>query len=326
MSNNNNNPWRPNEYYRRIYDKFQLSILKEYPDTPCVYCGRLLYKNKATWIPYDHSETYPIERVNQINVLESYGTLRRQILKVPTCYSCAKPQNRFQYPILARIPDEINQVPLHHRKFLSPVYLHCSLGRSPGSSSYSEYRSIVGTMGYSINYRALSLYSGTMGAYLQQSNTNHISNEEIFDDTLLQASNWLSLNNPYLRNFTNTLRQRSLRRGTGPFPIAIHIPNDDTAPPINQRDIIIPTTNLPDEVHNEDFHYSRLMAGFVRDDNNNSLPISIYDPNLEPLLFPHLFPDGKGHFHFMKEHAQLNEDKAETLGKYAKHMLLLGDL
>src|SRR3954447_15975498 len=84
MSNNNNNPWRPNEYYRRIYDKFQLSILKEYPDTPCIYCGRLLYKNKATRIPYDHSEIYPIERVNQINVLESYGTLRRQILKVPS--------------------------------------------------------------------------------------------------------------------------------------------------------------------------------------------------------------------------------------------------
>ena len=78
-------------------------------------------------------------------------------------------------------------------------------------------------------------------------------------------------------------------------------------------------------MHNEDFHYSRLMAGFVRDDNNNSLPISIYDPNLEPLLFPHLFPDGKGYFHYTNEQAQLNESRTETLGKYAKHMLLLND-
>src|SRR6266498_4530118 len=114
-----NNLWRPSEASQRIYNKFQLNILKEYP-TPCVYCGRLLYKNKATWIPYDHSETYPIGRANQVNVLELYGTLRRQILKVPSCSSCAKPQNRFQYPILASIPDEINQVPLHRRKFLSP--------------------------------------------------------------------------------------------------------------------------------------------------------------------------------------------------------------
>ena len=127
---NNISPWRPNDHhYMHVYNKFHLSILKEYPNTPCVYCGRLLYKNKATWIPYDHSETYPIETVNEINVFESYATLRRQILKVPSCSSCTKPQNRFQYPILAPIPNEISQVPLHRRKFLSPIYLHCSLGR-----------------------------------------------------------------------------------------------------------------------------------------------------------------------------------------------------
>ena len=80
-------------------------------------------------------------------------------------------------------------------------------------------------MGYSINYRALSLYSGTIGAYLQQANPNHIPNEEIFDDVLAQASHWLSLNNPYLHSFTNILQQGSTIR-TGPFPTAVHIPND----------------------------------------------------------------------------------------------------
>src|SRR5579859_1457664 len=65
---NNNNIWRPSETFWHIYNKFQFTILKEYPDTPCVYCGRLLYKNKATWIPYDSTITYPIEQNNQINV------------------------------------------------------------------------------------------------------------------------------------------------------------------------------------------------------------------------------------------------------------------
>src|SRR6266498_3983613 len=64
-----NNLWRPSEAFQRIYNKFQLNILKEYPDTPCVYCGRLLYKNKATWIPYNSLVTYPIEQVNQIDAL-----------------------------------------------------------------------------------------------------------------------------------------------------------------------------------------------------------------------------------------------------------------
>jgi hypothetical protein len=245
-------------------------------------------------------------------------------IKLPTCYSCAKPRNRLQFPSLAKIPEEIEALPLHRRKYLSPVYLHCSLGRNSNSNTYSEFRTIVGTMGYSINFRALALYSGIMGAYLQPLNSNHVPNEEIFDNTLSHAAQWLSLHNPYLRNYTRIINQESITRITGPFPTATHIPNDDTAPPVNQRDIIIPTINLHDEVHNEDFHYTRLMAGFINT-NNNKLPISVYDPNLEPLVFPHLFPNGKGHFHDMKEKAQINEDRAETLGKYAKHMILLND-
>src|ERR1044071_6771958 len=164
-----------------------------------------------------------------------------------------------------------------------------------------------------------------MNTYLQLINSNHISNQEIIDNTLLQAATWLSSNNPYLYNYTSILNQRSITGMTGLFPTATHISNDDTAPPINQDDIIIPNTNLPNEVHNEDFHYSRLMAGFVNSNNNSLLPISIYDPNLEPHLFPHLFPDGKGHYHDMKKYAQSNENRLETLGKYAKHMVLLND-
>ncbi len=181
-------------------------------------------------------------------------------------------------------------------------------------------------MGYSINYRALALYSGIIGAYLQLSNSNHTSNKEIFDDTLLQAASWLNLNNPYLHNYTNILYQRSTIRITGLFSTAIHIPNDDTASLINEHDIIVSNINLPNEVHNEDFHYSQLMAGFINNNDNLSLSISIYDPNLESLLFPHLFPYEKGHFHNMRKNAQSNENRLETLGKYAKHIILLHDL
>src|SRR3989337_1442491 len=246
-------------------------------------------------------------------------------MKFPSCNSCSKPQNRLQFPILAKIPEKIQAVPLHQRKFLSPVYLHYSLRRNSGSnSSYSEYRSILGTMGYSTNFRALALYSGIMGAYLQPLNPTYVSNEQIIDENLLQAARWLSSHNPYLKNYTNIIHQRHNTAMLNPFPTATHIPNDDTAPPTNHHDIIIPTTNLPNEVHDEDFHYSRLMAGFVQDDNNNSLPISIYDPNLEPLLFSHLFPNGKDHFHDIKEQVQSNEERLKTR-KYAKHMILLND-
>src|SRR5688572_12337635 len=53
------NLWGSERTFQRIQTKFQLTILKEYPDTPCAYCGRLLYKKKVTWITYNPSETYP---------------------------------------------------------------------------------------------------------------------------------------------------------------------------------------------------------------------------------------------------------------------------
>src|SRR6266542_2413315 len=83
----NNNIWRPNETFLCIYNKFQSTILKEYPDTPCVYCGRLLYKNKATWITYNPDETYLIEQNNQVNVLITYGTVLLKFLHAPLVQS-----------------------------------------------------------------------------------------------------------------------------------------------------------------------------------------------------------------------------------------------
>ncbi len=88
-----------------------------------------------------------------------------------------------------------------------------------------------------------------------------------------------------------------------PFPTATHISDDDTAPLLNKRNIIVLTINLSSEVHDEDFHYSRLIAGFVQNNNNKSLPISIYDLNLEPLLFSHLFLNGKEYFYDLKKNA-----------------------
>ena len=63
-------------------------------------------------------------------------------------------------------------------------------------------------MGYSVNFRVLALYSGIMGAYLQPLNPNHVPNEEIFDNTLSYAAHWLSLHNPYLRNYTRIIMSR----------------------------------------------------------------------------------------------------------------------
>ena len=63
------------------------------------------------------------------------------------------------------------------------------------------------------------------------------------------------------------------------------------------------------------------MAGFLTDPNNKELPISFYDENIEPLLFPDLFPYGNG-FYKKDENTRRNID---SLGNYAKSLLLCPD-
>jgi hypothetical protein len=328
-----NNPqpiyWTPSPKFRRLYDRFQDNILSQWPRIACVYCGKLLYPEKASWILHNSSITYPLQQqVPNISLSFHPNTSRITQLRVPTCESCKKPSTRYSFPHLSPIPQEIASVPLHKRKHLSPIHLHCSLGRNPNSNPYSEYRTLTGTMNYSRNVRAHALYSGTLGAFLEPNNDNHNNNtseELIHDETLRHAATWLSRNNPYLRPFTHILSSQFSgdRNRNDPFPSATHIQSDTQAPPVNPCDIIVPNYDFPDEVHNEDFHYTRLMAGFVQESDNLRIPIPIHDPNLEPLLFPDIFTDGRGHFHDTLERQQQgNETRDETYGKYIKLRLM----
>jgi len=111
-------------------------------------------------------------------------------------------------------------------------------------------------MNYSRNIRAHALYSGIVGAFLEPNTNNDITNTNNntdLDETLQRAAEWLIQNNPYLRSYTNT---SLLQNQNNPFPRASHINNDINIPPVNSYDLIIPNYNFPDEVHNEDFHYT----------------------------------------------------------------------
>ncbi|CAB4375482.1 unnamed protein product [Rhizophagus irregularis] len=105
-----------------------------------------------------------------------------------------------------------------------------------------------------------------------------------------------------------------------PFPSASHLSDDNTAPPYLPNDIIVPNTNFNVEIHDEDYHYTHLMAGFVKTSDNTSLPLSINDPSLEALLFPDLFPNGKGFYNDSNDN--LNTTHNETYSKYIKQRVL----
>ena len=129
-------------------------------------------------------------------------------------------------------------------------------------------------MGLSKNLRTLTLYSGMLGAFLEDLNTSP-NNSHWYHHTLRNAATWLQENNPYLRSYS-TLANRLLESNTtsemSAWPTA-HPALEDNSASIQPNDIIIPNFNFPEEIHNEDSLYSRLAAGFLCSGDGNKLPI-----------------------------------------------------
>src|SRR5581483_11713370 len=317
-------PWNPSSKLNNLKTRFDKDILTQYPCVPCSYCSRLQYPTKAKWELYDNTFQYPLEKVyqNDPHVKLIFHPDNSKPKHIATCSSCYNSNNHLKIPIPDPIPDEIQNVSLYHRIYLSPIHLSCSLGRVPNSNAYTNYRHLTGTFNYSKNVNALALYSGSIGALLSNNQSN-----SWYHPSLDIAATWLRNNNPYFKPY-----QTLANRGTwdGPpviFPTAS--PSDfsqNQEQPIfniNSRPsaVILPPYDFDTEIHNEDYHYSRLMAGFLTDPNNKELPIAFYDENIEPLLFPDLFPYGKG-FYKNDENTRQNID---SLGNYAKSLLLCPD-
>ncbi|CAG8782540.1 26045_t:CDS:2, partial [Gigaspora rosea] len=64
--------------------------------------------------------------------------------------------------------------------------------------------------------------------------------------------------------------------------------------------VIVPHQDFPTEIHDEDAHYSRLMAGFLTDNESNKIPISLNDHHLELLLFPDLYSNRHGYYYELR--------------------------
>jgi hypothetical protein len=148
----------------------------QFPCIPCVQCGRLLYPERVSWLKHSPGKIYELSiKYPDIHLpIHPEDTHKHpDNRRLAQCNSC-KTNNttHLRFPNLAPIPREISAVPLMKRKLLSPIYLHSSLGRTTGSNPFSEYRSIVGTMGLSRNTRCLTLYSGILGSFLSSSDVD----------------------------------------------------------------------------------------------------------------------------------------------------------
>lgn len=142
------------------------------------------------------------------------------------------------------------------------------------------------------NQHAAALYSGSIGAYLESS-TRRI--DQIQDQRQLCACrDWLVEHNPLFARYAPHERwmedDHDIHR---PFPVME--PSDrEEIRPMNCPDLILNPMPYHPETRDEDFHYTRLPEARIADQDHQWLGKA--DPNLEPLLFPWLFPYGRGHW------------------------------
>ncbi|CAI2197223.1 7008_t:CDS:1, partial [Funneliformis geosporum] len=104
-----------------------------------------MYPEKCAWLNYDETLFYPLLQAYPEKQSELLLTFHVKPLKRIAIYlSCKNPIKRYIFPFFYPIPNEIQAVPLEKRIYLSPVFMHCSLGRNSNYSiMYSEYKTLT---------------------------------------------------------------------------------------------------------------------------------------------------------------------------------------
>ncbi|CAG8536774.1 15137_t:CDS:2 [Cetraspora pellucida] len=232
-----NSPWTISLKMQQIINKFNNEILCQFSCVPCSICSKLMYPEKSMWIQKDSNITYPLTVVYPNIVLTTNPISPSN--RIAICPSCKSNPNRNYPPYLSLVPLEIELVPLEKHQYLSPIFLHCSLGRTPGANSFTKYRSLVGSMNYSRNFHTLSLYSGILGAFLELSAPNSLP--PWLDRSVINATSWLKENNHYLCRYTQMLPSNLSTHLS--YPTATHLFHDNNILPIQQVQFL--TTDPP---------------------------------------------------------------------------------
>ena len=123
-------PWHPSKKLSNLHKRFQDVILYQHPCIPCSYCSRLMYPSETRWLCYDPTFSYPL-RESFPSVPLQFHPNDSTLSRIAICCSCLKPSTRRHPPKVDPIPDDIQNVPMYNRIYLSPVHLNCSLGRIP---------------------------------------------------------------------------------------------------------------------------------------------------------------------------------------------------
>jgi hypothetical protein len=278
---------------------------KMFPDKPCAECGTLLLPRNRKLKAFDDGHVYGLTRAFGLQVNSN------SVIHCETCFRNPQP------PVnVGPLPRCLLDLPQRSRMFLSPFSLNTSLGRTEGYNTNATpftYRTLTGRIvTQPRNERAIALYSGSIAAWLE-SNAHNRANRGHNQIALAQCKDWLLTHNPVFHR--NDIR--AYLRVDNPFPV-VHLENEvgDERRPNNRPDLIVHPFPFHRETRDEDYRHYRLPAGAVQTttSTHERQPTLLHgDPDVEVLLFPHLYPHGYGQF----KQGERGENGRST---YTRHM------
>jgi len=289
----------------RKLNSFKDKWNKMFPDKPCAECGTLLLPRNRKLKAFDDGHVYGLTRAFGLRVNGD------SVIHCETCFGNPQP------PVdVGPLPRCLLDLPQRSRMFLSPFSLSTSLGRTEGyntSATPFTYRTLTGRIvTRPRNERAIALYSGAITAWLE-SNAHNRADRGHNQIALAHCKDWLLTHNPVFHR--NDIR--SYLRVDNPFPV-VHLENEvgNERRPNNRPDLIVHPFPYQRETRDEDYRHYRLPAGAAQTiaSTHQRQPTLLHgDPDVEVLLFPHLYPHGYGQF----KQGERGENGRST---YTRHM------
>nr|CAG8647375.1 5915_t:CDS:2 [Entrophospora candida] len=135
----------------------------------------------------------------------------------------------------------------------------------------------------------------------------------------MPVSRWLKDNNPIFKEYDQTrVLQSPLPEAPIPHPLpmarlASTSVGSTTTSRINIPSLVVLNNDFPVEIHNEDYRYQRLMAGFLRTDDNFDLPIQNDNSDIEAMAFPDIFTLGCYHYEDCKKLLEFKQNTSLVL-------------
>jgi hypothetical protein len=274
--------------FLRLYRQFRKKYNFQFPDTPCAYCSQLLLPRYIEWICFEAQEYYNLTEVLHLPVYQRTRRDRHQVAVYKLCrMEPGVPVNAGPWPSC------LLTLPQRSRVFLLPLTLQTSLGRTYSYQAvhnlYTIYRTVTGRMNLTYNTRAIVLFSGTIGAYLESSR-NGI--DRGYDLVHLETCRvWLlAYNTLYARHDVMS----ELR--IPPLLLADLFDEEDEAEGrlLNRPDIVLNPNMYNAATQDEDYRYFRLPVAIYQDNQQETIGLLRSDPATELLLFPVLYPNGCG--------------------------------